>query len=210
MKNIRLIKKLKKVFVVKKMFPILLLVLGAIGMMASAAIAIEKEDMLKNPQTELVCNLNPVYSCSNVFMSPQAEIFGFSNELMGIAMFAALITLGVVLLAGAQLKKWLWHVYLGGMLFFMGFVVWFFYQSVYTIGSLCIFCSIVWFSAWGLTANGFAWIYDNGYLKEFKKIQKPLQFIRRNIIAVWLLFIITIVVLILNHFWFYYGQYFGF
>ena len=201
---------LKKLRSFNTMFPILLIVFGAIGLMASAAIAIEKEHQLKNPDVEFICNLNPIYSCSNVFMSKQAEIFGFSNELMGIAMFGALIALGVVLLAGAKMKSWLWHIYMVGMLGFMGFVVWFFYQSVYTIGSLCIFCSIVWFSGWLLTTSGFSWIYDNGYLSVLKKYNNQLAFIRKHIFIIWLVFIGVIVGLIIHHFWYFYGQYFGF
>lgn len=199
----------KKNLTALKLFPVFLIVFGAFGLLASGAIAVEKEHLLKNPETELVCNLNPIYSCSNVFLSKQSQAFGVSNELLGIAIFAALITLGVTLFAGAKMKNWLWYTYLAGMLGFMAMVVWFFGQSVYVIGSLCIFCSCVWFSAWTLTTTGFAWIYDSGYLKVSKKYDRVLRFFRRNIISIWLVFLLTLVGLVLNHFWYYYGQYFG-
>jgi len=201
--------KLKKNLIALKLFPVFLIVFGAVGLLASGAIAVEKEHLLKNPQTELICNLNPIYSCSNVFLSKQSQAFGVSNELLGIAIFAALITLGVIIFAGATMKKWLWYTYLAGMIGFMAMVVWFFGQSVYVIGSLCIFCSMVWFSAWTLTASGFAWIYDMGYLKSIKKMARPLAFMRRNIISAWLVFLLLLIGLALNHFWYYYGQYFG-
>lgn len=192
----------------KKLFPIFLIAFGVVGMFASGAIAVEKEHMLKHPEVELLCNINPVYSCSNVFMSPQSQIAGVSNEYLGIAIFAVLITVGMVLLAGAKMKNWFWYAFLAGMLGFMLMVLWFFRQSVYVIGSLCIFCSMVWFSAWAITTTGFSWMYDNGYLDKFKKYDKLLLFVRKNIVLIWFLFILTLASLILQHFWFYYGQYF--
>ncbi len=192
----------------KKLFPFFLIFFGLLGMLASGAIAIEKEHLLKHPEVELICNINPVYSCSNVFMSPQSQILGVSNEYIGIAIFAVLLTVGVVVLAGAKLKNWFWYAFLAGMLGFMMMVLWFFRQSVYVIGSLCIFCSIVWFSAWAITTSGFCWMYDNGYLSGLKKYDKVLSLIRRNSVLIWFLFIVTLAGLILKHFWYYYGQYF--
>lgn len=190
-----------------KLFPIFLILFGVIGLLASGTIAVEKEHLLKNPGIELLCNINPIYSCSNVFMSPQSQILGVSNELAGIAVFAVLVTVGVVLLAGAKLKNWFWYAFLGGMIGFMIMVLWFFRQSVYVIGSLCIFCSIVWFSAWAITTSGFAWMYDSGLLKTKSAIgTRLLSAIRKNILLVWFLFITLLAGLMLNHFWYYYGQ----
>jgi hypothetical protein len=73
----------KKNLTALKLFPVFLIVFGAFGLFASGAIAVEKEHLLKNPETELVCNLNPIYSCSNVFLSKQSQAFGVSNELSG-------------------------------------------------------------------------------------------------------------------------------
>ena len=194
----------------EKIFPIFLILFGVVGMLASGAIAVEKEHLLKNPETELLCNINPIYSCSNVFLSPQSQILGVSNELAGIAVFAVLITVGVMLLAGAKLKNWFWYAFLAGMIGFMLMVLWFFRQSVYVIGSLCIFCSIVWFSAWAITTSGFAWMYDAGLLKTSSNSRsKLLSYVRKNIILIWFLFIAILAGLMLNHFWYYYGQYFN-
>lgn len=192
----------------KKLFPIFLIFFGLTGTLASITIAVEKEQLLKHPEVELLCNINPIYSCGNVFTSPQSHIAGVSIEYVGIAMFAVLLCVGVVMLAGAKMKSWFWYAFLAGMLSFMLMVLWFFRQSVYVIGSMCIFCSSVWFSGWAITASGFAWMYDNDYFKQFKKLQRYLMFIRKNIALIWFLFILTLATLVLNHFWFYYGQYF--
>ena len=200
-------KILKNIKSIEK-FPLVLLVFGLIGLAASIAIAAEKEHLLKNPGTELACNINPIYSCSNVFMSEQSHILGISNEYLGIAVFGALIAVGVVLFAGARLKRWFWQLFLLGMLGSMAVVFWFFYQSVYVIGSLCIFCSIVWFSTWTITVTGFSWIVDTKQIVIKKRYEKLVSIVRKNAALIWFLLVLTFATLILHHFWYYYGQYF--
>jgi uncharacterized membrane protein len=203
--------KIKKSLALKKSFPIILIVFGLVGLLASAVINIEKSHLLRNPNSELGCNLNPVYSCGSVIMTKQSEILGFSNELMGMAMFAAIVTVGVVLLAGGELKAWFWRLFVMGMVGSMVFVGWFFYQSVYVINALCIFCSLVWFSTWAITVAVATWSYDRGYLPKIPKAAKEyVQRTRQNIGYVWLGGIVLAAILILHHFWYFYGQYFGY
>lgn len=193
-----------------KAFPLILIIFGLTGLLASSAISIEKVSLLKDPTAELVCNINPIYSCGNVINSKQSSVFGFSNELMGIAMFSAIITVGVVVLSGSQLKPWIWKLFMLGMVGSMAFVLWFFYQSVYVIGSLCIFCSIVWFSTWTITTSLFAWAYDQKLINVPKSLEKIVAVKRKYIISIWLILILTLVALIIKHFWFFYGPKFGF
>ena len=120
-------------------------------------------------------------------------------------MFSALITVGVVLISGAKVNKWFWRVFMFGMVGFMLSVVRLFYVSVYQISALCILCSAVWFSGWVITASGFAWLYDE---KQIPK-SKITGYIRRNIVGFWILLLMVAVFLALNHFWYYYGKYFG-
>jgi uncharacterized membrane protein len=189
-------------------FPYILIIFGLTGLAAALAFAAEKEHLLKNPGIELACNLNPVYSCSNVFLSPQAQIVGVSNEYFGIAIFGALITVGVVILAGATMKKWFWQLFILGMIGAMAVVFWFFYQSVYVIGSLCIFCSIVWLSTWTITVAGFSWMYDTKLLPTSAVPQRIFKVIREYNVLIWFLLLFLFATLIVKHFWYYYGQYF--
>ena len=197
---------------VTKIFPHILVLFGMVGLLASSILIIEKITLLREPAADLSCNLNPIYSCSNVIKSEQAEVLGFPNELMGIAMFAALITLGVVLFAKAKLPNWFWKLFALGMLGSMSFVIWFFYQSVYVVGSLCIFCSSIWFSTWTISVVGYSWLYDKGFfqLKEGSILARIASLLRKNVGLVWFLFILLIATLILNHFWYYYGPVLGF
>ena len=76
--------------------------------------------------------------------SSQAAVFGFPNPVIGVAGFAALTALGIALIGGANLPRWLWLVVQAGVTFAVGFVHWLFFQSVYEIGALCPYCIVVW------------------------------------------------------------------
>jgi uncharacterized membrane protein len=53
-------------------------------------------------------------------------------------------TVGVVLLAGAQLPRWFWLGLQTDATFGIVFVHWLIYQSLYVIGALCPYCTAVW------------------------------------------------------------------
>lgn len=191
-----------------KTFPVFFIVFSLLALAASAMIAIEKEHLLKNPDANLACSINPVYSCSSVITSPQANILGFSNEYLGIALYGGLIAIGFTLLAGAKYKPWLYQLIWLALLGSMGVVIWFFYQSVYTIGALCIYCSTVWFSTWTLFIGYSRWLVNKKFIKIPKQYQHYAQAFAQNAPLIWFLFILLIAGLILEHFWYYYGQYF--
>lgn len=192
-----------------KTFAVVLILFGLVGLVASVMISEEKLSLIRHPDQSLVCDLNPVYACGKIIDSGSSKLLGFSNEIIGIFMFTVLITTGVVLLADAKLKAWYWHFFLVGMLGFMGFVFYLFYQSVYVIGNLCVLCTTVWFAGWTITVRGFDWMYDQKLIRTNKKNQHLLAYIRRNSIGIWLALIMVAVGLVISHFWYYYGQYFG-
>jgi uncharacterized membrane protein len=118
-----------------------LLALGsAVGLLASFIQTVERINYAKNPQVALSCDLNSIFSCTNVFDAWQSSVFGFSNSLMCIVFFA--LTLGAALagLTGSNLQKHLRLTLQFFSLFFLGFGAWYLWQSAYVIGALCIFC----------------------------------------------------------------------
>ncbi|MGW3353168.1 vitamin K epoxide reductase family protein [Nonomuraea rubra] len=122
-----------------------LLTLGGLaGFAAAFTLSVEKIALLKNPAYVPSCSLNPVLSCGSVMNTPQAEAFGFPNPLLGVAGFAAMTTIGVVLLTGAGLPRWFWLGLQAGVTFGVVFVHWLIYQSLYVIGALCPYCMVVW------------------------------------------------------------------
>jgi uncharacterized membrane protein len=127
---------------------VVITVLAAIGLVAAFVLL---NDKLKSLQAtadggEFVasCDVSAFVSCSGVFNSPQAEVFGFPNPIIGIAGFSAVIALGVIMSAGVALPRFVWVGLLAGSVFGIAFVTWLQYQSLYEIGKLCPYCMVVW------------------------------------------------------------------
>jgi uncharacterized membrane protein len=122
----------------------LLTVAGAIGLIASFVLTLEKIELLKDPSYVPTCSINPIISCGSVMRTEQAEAFGFSNTLLGIAAFAVVAAVGAAMLAGARFRRWYWLGMQAGVLFGIGFVHWLIVNSLYEIGALCPYCMVVW------------------------------------------------------------------
>ncbi|MGJ6979508.1 vitamin K epoxide reductase family protein [Aestuariimicrobium soli] len=122
----------------------LMLVGGAIALVASAALVIEKMLLLANPDYVPSCSFNPVLSCGSVMVTPQASVFGFANPIIGVAGFPAVMMVGAAILAGARLRPWFWIGTQLGVTFGAVFVAWLQFQSIHVIGALCPYCMVVW------------------------------------------------------------------
>lgn len=117
---------------------------GAVGSLAAVALLIEKINSLADPNYIPLCSINPILSCGSVMSTPQAEVFGFPNPIIGVVAFPVVATIGITVLTGARLPRWFWLGLQAGTLFGVGFVHWLFVQSVYEIGALCPYCMVVW------------------------------------------------------------------
>ncbi len=122
----------------------LLVVAGAIGLAAATQLTIEKIRLLSDPNYIPSCSLNPILSCGSVMSSPQAAAFGLPNSLIGIASFAAIVTIGMGLFAGATYRRWFWVGLQLGVIFGICFIHWLIVQSLYDIQKLCLYCMIAW------------------------------------------------------------------
>lgn len=78
----------------EKVFPVALIISGFIGLLASFTLAVETVEFIKNPNAQLSCNINPIVSCSSVIDTPQGQVLGFMNPLIGIVGFSMLIAFG--------------------------------------------------------------------------------------------------------------------
>src|SRR3546814_15248117 len=67
----------------------LLAIGGAIGMVASFVLAVERLMLLADPTYVPSGSFNPLVRCGSVMESWQGSLFGFSNPLLGIAALAA-------------------------------------------------------------------------------------------------------------------------
>jgi uncharacterized membrane protein len=181
-----------------------LTIAGAIGLIASFVITLEKLRLLQNPSYVPSCSINPVISCGSVMKTAQAAVFGFPNSWIGLVGFTAVIVVGVSLLAGATFKAWYWRIFTLGTLFGVAFIHWLFSQSVYVINALCPWCMVVWSVTipifWFtllLTLKGGYWPLPK-FLKTSFKFAYDYKFL---ILACWYLLIVG---LILQHFWYYF------
>lgn len=123
---------------------LLLVIAGIVGALAAGQLTIEKIRLLSDPNYIPSCSLNPILSCGSVMSSPQAAVFGFANSLIGIASFAAVLTIGMGLFAGATYRRWFWIGLQLGTIFGICFIHWLVVQSLYDIQKLCLYCMIVW------------------------------------------------------------------
>lgn len=195
----KIISKLKS----NNKFAHFLILVSAIGLVASFILTIEKFQLLKDPKVQLSCNFNPVVSCGSVISSPQAEAFGFANPLIGLVGFAVIITIGVGMIAGAKYKRWFWIGLQAGTIFGVLFSTWLFYQSLYVIKALCPFCIVVWAVVIALFVYVTRYNLINGNIKVKKSFQALSRWFCENawfIVALWYL---AIFVAILNRFWYY-------
>ncbi len=189
----------------EKVLPWILIIAGAIALVCSYIIMVEKLHILENPEYVVSCDINPVISCGSVMRSDQAEAFGFPNPFLGLIGFPVLITIGVAMLAGARFKRWFWLIVQGGLLFALGFVYWLFYQAVYNIQALCPYCMVVW--AMTIAAFWYVLLYNirKKHIKTSGAVAKIAQFAQKHHLDILILWYLVITTLILHHFWYYFG-----
>ena len=132
----------------------ILIVGGVLGLIAAFELTMEKVRVLADTSYVPACDINPVLSCGSVIITPQAEVFGFPNPVMGLTGFTVVITLGVLLAGKVSLPRWVWLGLNVGALLGFAFVQWLVWQSLYSIGSLCPWCMVV----WTVTAPIFVWV----------------------------------------------------
>ena len=122
----------------------LLLTGGIVGLAAALVLTVEKLALLADPSYVPSCSINPILSCGSIIASPQAEVFGFPNPLLGIVGFSMVAATGAAIIGGATLPRWYWLGLQAGVTFGVVFVHWLAFQSLYRIGALCPYCMVVW------------------------------------------------------------------
>jgi uncharacterized membrane protein len=181
----------------------LLAIAGAVGFVAAFVLAVERIALLEDPDYVPTCSFNPILSCGSVMQTWQAEAFGFPNPLIGIAAFAVVTTVGVVLLTGASLPRWFWLGLDAGALFGVVFVHWLIVQSLYSIGALCPYCMVVWVVTipifWYVTVHNF----QAGHLPAPASLRRFVVRNRGLVLAAWYL---VVAGLVLVQFWAYWAS----
>ena len=125
-------------------FPIFLIIAGALGWWAAFSLTLDKIELLKNPDFVPNCNISALVQCGKNLGSWQGAVFGFPNSLIGLAGFVAPIAVGVSILAGARFARWYWMLFNRGLAGALVFVIWLSTQSIFAIFTLCPWCMLVW------------------------------------------------------------------
>lgn len=194
---------------IKKALPWILLIGGIIAVYCAFILSQDKIKLIQDPNTHLSCSLNPVIACGNVIKSKQGHAFGFPNPFLGLAGYAAVLTVGLAMLAGAKFKRWFWLLIEAGLLLATIFLGWLLFQSLYSIHALCPYCLTV--DAVTLPMIWYVTLYniDQKNIRLPKgKVQKAYGWVRRHHLDILVLAYILIIAWILQHFWYYYGRYF--
>ena len=163
------------------------------GFLASFLQMIEKVKLLENPSAILTCNINSVFSCTNILNAWQSSVFGFPNSLMCITFFATTLAIGLVGWTNGSIDSRLRLTFQGLALFFVGFGFWYLWQSIFIVGGLCIFCIICYIAV--LTISG-AWLRINHQdLPVNKKIRSQIDKLikHNNDLFIWLIIAVVVI-----------------
>ncbi len=195
----------KKQRTLKDTLPFILLIGGIIGVLCAGMLTVEKVHLLTNPSAPLNCDLNPIVACGPVINTPQASVFGFPNPLMGLVGFSVVATIGAALLAGASFRRWFWRGLQAGVIFGIGFVIWLQFQSIYRIGALCPYCTVVWSVM--IPIFWYTTLYNlrEGHIPVPRRLKGTAAFMQRHHGDILVAWYGAILLVILTHFWYYWS-----
>lgn len=173
---------------------------ASIGLLAAFVLTLEKIALLQDPTHKLSCSINPVLSCGSIIMSDQASAFSFPNPFLGLIGFSVVLTIGIALLAGANFKRWFWRGLQAGVTLGLVFCIWLIYQSLYTIGALCLYCMVVWAVTWLIF--WYTTLY-NIREKHIPSHKGCASFIQRHHADILIAGYLLVIFLIIENFWYY-------
>lgn len=132
--------------VTKRSLPygITLMIASFMGLIAAFVLTLEKIHSLTNPDEGASCDFSVVVQCTTNLGSAQGAIFGFPNPLLGLMAWPFVLVTAVLVLANVKLPKFYWALFLLGTLGGIALVVWLIGQSIFVLGTLCIWCMVTW------------------------------------------------------------------
>lgn len=121
------------------------IVAGGLGGATSFLLFLEYIGQLSGTPPIVSCSFSPLVTCGPNLLSPGGNLLGFTNSMVGVALFFGPLYAGVSALAAPTgLRHWYWRVY--GAFLFAGFLLvhFFAYRSIFEYGSLCPWCMTIW------------------------------------------------------------------
>lgn len=124
---------------------LVMVIAGLLGIFASVSLIQAEKQLLNDPLAALSCDINPLIGCGKFLNSPvNAVFFGVSNAVFGLAFFAGITALGLVLASGGRFGRWLWVVVDLAMVGATAWIMWFQWTSFTVERSLCPYCLLTW------------------------------------------------------------------
>lgn len=123
---------------------VFLIAAGAIGLAAAFTLTLDKLALLADPNAQLSCSFSVLIGCATNLSSPQGNIFGFPNSLLGVIGWTVVITIGAGILAGARFARWFWIGLNVGATGAITLVIWLIGQSIFVLDILCPWCMVTW------------------------------------------------------------------
>lgn len=185
----------------------ILLVGGAIGVLCSALLTLDKIQLAANPGSHLSCNINPIVACGTVSLAHQSSVFGFPNPFLGLVGFAVVATIGAGLLAGATFKRWFWLGLQLGALLGIIFITWLQFQSIFVLNTLCPYCMVVWAVTIPIFIYTSLYNFQVGNLHSSKKLKKAIEFCKRHHLDILIAWYLVLIGTIIYHFWYYWQRF---
>jgi len=115
-------------------YPWAIIILAVIGILSSAYLL----KVYHEPES-VVCDVNDIFSCSEVAKSKYSTFFGVPNALWGILMYTYVLALGVLALKGFD-PHYLLYGFLLMLLVSLPYSLYLTYVEFAVIGALCMFC----------------------------------------------------------------------
>ncbi|MFZ3009683.1 MAG: vitamin K epoxide reductase family protein [Candidatus Microsaccharimonas sp.] len=141
--------KLKEIFTYKderrmRVITLSIMLAGSLAALGAAfTLTLEKFHLYEDPNAVLSCSINIVLDCSTVMQTWQSQVFGFPNMVIGLIAYSVLVTIALAGLVGVKFPRW-WQIKATiGIFLGLVFSYWLFFQSVYAIEVLCLWCLIV-------------------------------------------------------------------
>lgn len=128
----------------RTVFGVVLVIAGIAGLTAAYNLSVDKVTVILFPGVSLNCNVSILVACGKNLGSWQGSLFGFPNPLIGLGGFAVVLVTGIAVLAGARYPRWWWLAFNVGVLFAFAFITFLIISSVFFIGTLCLWCALVW------------------------------------------------------------------
>ncbi len=114
---------------------------AVVGVTFTTVQIVEKIDILKHPGTTLICDVNARLSCTDVLNAWQSSVLGPPNALIGAIMFTVFLSGALAALLHSSHSAAYLATLWGLAVFFLCFASWFMYETAFSIGRLCIWCT---------------------------------------------------------------------